>query len=60
MGEPGRAMSRAKLVEKAFGVSVQLRTVDIYIKEICRKLDPHDGRIETVRGEGYRYRGTSH
>jgi two-component system phosphate regulon response regulator PhoB len=57
MSEPGRTMSRAKLVEKAFGRPVELRTVDVHIKEIRRKLEPHGGRNETVRGTGYRYGG---
>jgi DNA-binding response OmpR family regulator len=33
--------------------------VDVHIKELRRKLDPDDGRIETVRGQGYRYRARS-
>ena len=57
MSEPGRTMSRAELVEKALGVSVELRTVDVHIEEIRRKLEPHGGRLETVRGTGYRYGG---
>jgi two-component system alkaline phosphatase synthesis response regulator PhoP len=58
MSEPGRIFTRPELVEKAVGDLVELRTVDVHIKELRRKLDPDDGRIETVRGKGYRYRST--
>jgi two-component system phosphate regulon response regulator PhoB len=58
VGEPGRTFSRAELVEQAFGAAVNERTVDVHIKEVRRKLALHGSRIETVRGRGYRYRGT--
>ena len=48
VGEPDRVFSRAELVEE--------RTVDVHNKEIRRKLGPPGGRIEAVRGRGYRYR----
>ncbi len=59
MSEPGRAFTRAELVEKGIGDLVELRTIDVHIKELRRKLEPDDGRIQTVRGQGYRYRGPS-
>ncbi len=59
MSVPGRTFTRAELVEKGIGDIVELRTVDVHIKELRRKLDPDDGRIQTVRGTGYRYRGHS-
>ena len=58
ISEPGRTFTRTELIEKGIGVLVGLRTVDVHIKELRRKLEPDDGRIETVRGKGYRYRST--
>ena len=57
VGEPNRVFSRAELVEQAIGTLVEERTVDVHIKEIRRKLGSSGGRIEAVRGRGYRYRG---
>jgi DNA-binding response OmpR family regulator len=34
---------------------VDERTVDVHIKEMRRKLEPYEHRIQTVRGYGYRY-----
>ena len=56
VGEPNRVFSRAELVEQAIGTVVEERTVDVHIKEIRRKLGSSGGRIEAVRGRGYRYR----
>ena len=53
--EPGRVFSRDELVKRAFATSVSERTVDVHIKELRRKLDPHDWRVQTVRGKGYRF-----
>jgi two-component system phosphate regulon response regulator PhoB len=57
VSEPGRNFSRADLVAQAFPAPVEERTVDVHVKELRRKLEPYAGRIETVRGRGYRYRG---
>jgi DNA-binding response OmpR family regulator len=57
MGEPGRVFSRDELVKRAFPDRVSGRTVDVHIKELRRKLEPHEWRIQTVRGQGYRYLG---
>ena len=57
VGEPNRVFTRAELVEQAIGTVVEERTVDVHIKEIRRKLGSSGGRIEAVRGRGYRYRG---
>ena len=54
--EPNRVFTRAELVEQAIGTVVEERTVDVHIKEIRRKLGSSGGRIEAVRGRGYRYR----
>jgi two-component system, OmpR family, phosphate regulon response regulator PhoB len=56
---PGRTFSRADLVARAFPTTVEERTVDVHIKELRRKLEPHNGRTQTARGQGYRYEGTS-
>jgi two-component system response regulator RegX3 len=37
---------------------VETRSVDMHIAKLRKKLGTEDGaRIETVRGEGYRFRG---
>ena len=53
---PGRVFSRAELVKLAFAATVDERTVDVHIKELRRKLEPDDWWVETVRGQGYRFR----
>jgi DNA-binding response OmpR family regulator len=53
--KPGHTFSRAELVEHACEGPVNLRTVDVHVKEVRRKLEPHEHRIQTVRGRGYRY-----
>jgi DNA-binding response OmpR family regulator len=59
MSEPGRTFTRSGLVAQLFGGSVDERTVDVYVKDLRRRLEPDDAQIETVRGQGYRYRGPS-
>jgi two-component system phosphate regulon response regulator PhoB len=59
MSAPGRTFSRAELVERAIGTPVDERTVDVHVKELRRKLEPHAWRVETVRGHGYRYQPAS-
>lgn len=60
---PGRAFSRAELVERAFGWDYEgmERTVDAHVKNLRRKLgartDGGDSWIETVFGIGYRFVG---
>jgi DNA-binding response OmpR family regulator len=58
MGEPGRVFSREELVRRAFAKLVSGRTVDVHIKELRRKLASHEWRIQTVRGQGYRFQET--
>ncbi|HEV2847223.1 MAG TPA: response regulator transcription factor [Thermoanaerobaculia bacterium] len=55
---PGRAFSRAELVERAFGWDYEgmERTVDAHVKNLRRKLGPGSW-IETVFGVGYRFAG---
>jgi DNA-binding response OmpR family regulator len=56
---PGRAFTRAELVERAFGADSEAldRTVDVHVVNLRRKLEPDPAnptRIETVFGVGYR------
>jgi two-component system phosphate regulon response regulator PhoB len=55
--QPGRAFSRAQLMDAAIGggAIVLERTIDVHIKTLRRKLGDPD-LIETVRGVGYRFR----
>jgi two-component system, OmpR family, alkaline phosphatase synthesis response regulator PhoP len=57
-GNPEQTLSRLELVEHAIGGVVTERTVDVHIKQLREKLGPFGTRIETVRGQGYRYRAT--
>jgi DNA-binding response OmpR family regulator len=60
--EPGRAFSRAELLDRVFGfdyVGVE-RTIDVHIMNLRRKIEPEGGRpryIGTVPGVGYRFEG---
>jgi len=60
MGEPGRLFSRDEICERIWQREHEYdtRTVEIFIMRLRKKLD--DGRseplIETVRGQGYRWR----
>lgn len=53
--QPGVVMTRAELMAACMPDAVVLaRTIDVHIKGLRRKLPVHDGRIEAVRGKGYR------
>jgi len=57
--EPGRAFSRAQLIEKALGYDFEGfdRTIDVHILNLRRKLEPdpnHPRYIKTVYGVGYK------
>jgi DNA-binding response OmpR family regulator len=59
MTTPGRAFTRAELLEAVQGVSFEAyeRTVDAHVKNLRRKIEPdpaHPRYIFTVRGVGYR------
>ena len=56
--QPGRAFSRAELIDVALGddAIVLERTIDVHIRALRKKLDVHAELIETVRGIGYRFR----
>lgn len=55
--EPGRTLTRAQLVGAVIGggAVVLERTIDVHIAALRRKLGTPD-LIETVRGQGYRFR----
>jgi two-component system phosphate regulon response regulator PhoB len=53
--EPGRVFTRADLAKLALAESVSERTIDVHIKDLRRKLEPHDWRVQTIRGQGYRF-----
>ena len=60
--ESGRILSRRKLLADIWGYPdperVETRSVDMHIAKLRKKLGPELGAaIETVRGEGYRFRG---
>ena len=55
LGEPGRAFSRAELVERGIGDLVTERTVDVHVKGLRRRLGEWGPRVVAVRGVGYRY-----
>ncbi len=59
--EAGRILSRRRLLIEVWGMQpgadVQTRTVDMHIAKLRKKLGETALGIDTVRGEGYRYRG---
>ena len=60
--EPGRAFSRADLLDRAFGFDYDglERTVDVHIMNLRRKIEADPGRpryVVTVAGVGYRFEG---
>ena len=57
--QPGRAFTRAELIEAALGddALVLERTIDVHIRGLRKKLgDEHGDLVETVRSVGYRFR----
>ena len=60
--EKGRILSRRLLLTEVWGYPdpdrVETRSVDMHIAKLRKKLGaPDDALIETIRGEGYRFRG---
>lgn len=53
----GRTLSRDFLLQEVWGypTSVDTRTVDTHMRRVREKLGEYATRIETVRGEGYRF-----
>lgn len=56
--QPGRAFSRAELIDVALGddAIVLERTIDVHIRALRKKMLTHANLIQTVRGIGYRFR----
>jgi two-component system phosphate regulon response regulator PhoB len=56
----GRVQSRDTLLTEVWGYrsGSDTRTVDTHMRRLREKLGAHASRIETVRGEGYRFRAT--
>ena len=60
--EPGRILSRRRLLAEVWGYPdperVETRSVDMHVAKLRKKLGSRAGSlIETIRGEGYRFRG---
>jgi DNA-binding response OmpR family regulator len=58
--EPGRAFSRADLLDRVFGYDYEgvERTIDVHVMNLRRKIEPEPGRprfIGTVPSVGYRF-----
>jgi two-component system phosphate regulon response regulator PhoB len=55
---PGRVVSRNEIMDAAIGPGANVfdRTIDVHITAIRRKLGEGGGRIETIRGFGYKLR----
>lgn len=62
MANPGRMYTRTQLLDEIWGdhVYVQERTIDVHIRNLRAALlsSGNADRIETIRGGGYRFRGT--
>jgi two-component system phosphate regulon response regulator PhoB len=54
----GRAFTRLQIVDAVMGEDypVTERSVDVHVAGLRKKLGPMGGRIETVRGVGYRFK----
>jgi two-component system phosphate regulon response regulator PhoB len=56
----GRVQTRPQLLESVWDAQpdIQTRTVDMHVQRLRTKLGDAGRLIETVRGFGYRFRGT--
>ena len=57
----GRTLSRETLLSDVWGYqnTIDTRTVDTHMRRLREKLGKHAARLETVRGEGYRFNVTA-
>ena len=57
----GRTQSRETLLYDVWGYqnAIDTRTVDTHMRRLREKLGTHAERLETVRGEGYRFRAVA-
>lgn len=55
---PGIIFNREALLSKVWGSEIYVvdRTIDVHIRKIREKLEPHSDLIETVKGVGYRFK----
>jgi len=53
----GHTLSRETLLKEVWGyaASIDSRTVDTHMRRLREKLDNYSDRLETIRGEGYRF-----
>ncbi len=63
--EPGRAFSRAELVNRVFGMDYEGldRTIDVHLMNLRKKIEPHPDQplyLQTVYGIGYKLRRDDH
>lgn len=56
--QPGRAFGRSELIDAALGADtlVLVRTIDVHIRSLRKKLGECAEAIQTVRGIGYRFK----
>ena len=59
MNNRGRILSRETLLSDVWGYSTgaDTRTVDTHMRRLREKLSDHATKVETVRGQGYRFNG---
>lgn len=63
--EPGRAFSRAELVNRVFGMDYEglERTIDVHLMNLRKKIEEHPDQpmyVQTVYGIGYKLRREEH
>ena len=60
MERRGRVQTRRQLLESVWEVTARIatRTVDMHVQRLRTKLGEAGDLIETVRGFGYRFKGT--
>lgn len=58
---PGEVVTREALLNAIWGTDVRVvdRTVDVHVRRIREKLGRFSGRLETIKGVGYRLRESS-
>jgi len=63
MTHPDKVYSRSRLLDRVWGANIFIeeRTVDVHIRRLRKALEPYgvDGFVQTVRGAGYRFSGSS-
>lgn len=58
----GKTLSRETLLTDVWGyqnTAIDTRTVDTHMRRLREKLGKYSGRLETIRGEGYRFNAVS-